>query len=68
MRKCEKVREWTNWKDIRVKEDYLGVLGEAKNVKFREDGIKIGATWEGSVLESTGSLGETDTKKAPWEA
>jgi hypothetical protein len=68
MRKCKEVREWTNWKDIRVKKDYLRVLGEAKGVEFREDGIKIRATWEGRVLESTGFLGENNKKKAAGEA
>jgi hypothetical protein len=68
MRKGKKVREWTDWKDICVKKNNLRVLSEAKNVKLREDGIKIRATWEGRVLESTGLLGETDTKKAPGEA
>jgi hypothetical protein len=67
MRKCEKMREWTDWKDIRVKKNYLCVLGEAKNVKFREDGIKIGATWE-MFLEGGSLLGEVNVKEAPVEA
>ena len=54
MRKCEKMRECTNWKDISVQKNYFGILSEAKNVKFREDGSKIRATYEERVLESTG--------------
>ena len=44
MRKCEKMRECTNWKDVGVQKNYFGILCEAKNMKFREDSGKIGAT------------------------
>jgi len=44
MRKCEKMRECANWKDIGVQKNYFGILSEAKNVKFREDSGKIRAT------------------------
>jgi hypothetical protein len=43
MRKCEKVRECTNWKDIGIQKNYFGILSEAKNVKFREDSGEIRA-------------------------
>jgi hypothetical protein len=53
MRKCEKMREWTNWKDVGVKKNDFRKLSEAKNVKFREDRRKIWTTWEERVSEDT---------------
>ena len=43
MRKSEKMRECTNWKDIGVQKNYFGILSEAKDVKFREDSGEIRA-------------------------
>jgi hypothetical protein len=64
MRKCEKVREWTDWKDVGVKKNYLRKLCEAKNVKFREDRRKIWTTWGERVSEDTCLERAIETKKA----
>jgi hypothetical protein len=64
MRQCEKMREWTDWKDVGIKKNYFRKLGEAKDVKFREDRRKIWATWEERVSEDTCLERGTEARKA----
>lgn len=36
--------DWTDWKYVRIQEDDLGELGEAKNMEFSKDRGKVRAT------------------------
>ena len=41
----EQVGERSKGKNVRIQEDNLGIVNEAKNMQFGEDRVQVGAAW-----------------------
>jgi hypothetical protein len=43
--RIEQVRERSKGKNVRIQEDNLGIVCEAKDMQFGEDRVQVGAAW-----------------------